>query len=239
MNKLPIGTFINMATVIVGSLIGVSLQQVFPDNIQSIIFQAIGLASLLIGIQMSLKVPDGYLLILIFSLILGGIIGEVIHLDIWLTSMGDRLKQIVSVSDSRFTEGLVTAFLLFCIGSMTIVGAIEEGLRGKRELLLIKSTLDGITSIAFASTYGIGVLFSIIPMLILQGGMTLMAKQLESFFTNIIVAQISATGGLLIVAIGLRLLDIGQINIENLLPSLLVVVLLSWAYEQFLLRFDR
>lgn len=239
MNKLPIGTFINMATVIVGSLIGVSLQQVFPDNIQSIIFQAIGLASLLIGIQMSLKVPDGYLLILIFSLILGGIIGEVIHVDIWLTSMGDRLKQIVSVSDSRFTEGLVTAFLLFCIGSMTIVGAIEEGLRGKRELLLIKATLDGITSIAFASTYGIGVLFSIIPMLILQGGMTLMAKQLESFFTNIIIAQISATGGLLIVAIGLRLLDIGQINIENLLPSLLIVVLLSWAYEQFLLRFDR
>lgn len=239
MNKLPIGTFINMATVVVGSLIGVSLQQVFPDNIQSIIFQAIGLASLLIGIQMSLKVPDGYLLILIFSLILGGIIGEVIHLDIWLTSMGDRLKQLVSVSDSRFTEGLVTAFLLFCIGSMTIVGAIEEGLRGKRELLLIKSTLDGITSIAFASTYGIGVLFSIIPMLILQGGMTLLAKQLESFFTNVIIAQISATGGLLIVAIGLRLLNIGQINIENLLPSLLIVVLLSWAYEQFLLRFDR
>lgn len=225
-----------MATVIIGSLIGVSLQQVFPDNIQSIIFQAIGLASLLIGIQMSLKVPDGYLLILIFSLILGGIIGEVIHLDAWLTGMGNRLKQIVSVNDSRFTEGLVTAFLLFCIGSMTIVGAIEEGLRGKRELLMIKSTLDGITSIAFASTYGIGVLFSIIPMLILQGGMTLMAKQLESFFTNIIIAQISATGGLLIVAIGLRLLNIGQINIENLLPSLLVVVLLSWAYEQFQLR---
>ncbi|MEM6378754.1 MAG: DUF554 domain-containing protein [Bacteroidota bacterium] len=239
MNKLPIGTFINMATVIIGSLIGVSLQQVFPDNIQSIIFQAIGLASILIGIQMSLKVPDGYLLILIFSMILGGIIGEVIHLDLWLNDMGDWLKQVVSVNDSRFTEGLVTAFLLFCIGSMTIVGAIEEGLRGKRELLMIKSTLDGITSIAFASTYGIGVLFSIIPMLILQGGMTVMAKQLEHFFTNVIIAQLSAAGGLLIIAIGFRLLNIGQINIENLLPSLLIVVLLSWAYEQFLLRFRR
>jgi hypothetical protein len=226
-----------MTTVIIGSLIGVSLQQVFPDNIQSIIFQAIGLASLLIGIQMSLKVPDGYLLILIFSMILGGIIGEAIQLDAWLTSMGDYLKKLVAVDDSRFTEGLVTAFLLFCIGSMTIVGAIEEGLRGKRELLMIKSTLDGITSIAFASTYGIGVLFSIIPMLILQGGMTLLAKQLEHFFTNVIIAQLSAAGGLLIIAIGLRLLEIGEINIENLLPALLVVVLLSWAYEQFLLRF--
>ena len=188
---------------------------------------------------MSLKVPDGYLLILIFSMILGGIIGEIIHLDVWLNNMGDQLKQVVSVNDSRFTEGLVTAFLLFCIGSMTIVGAIEEGLRGKRELLLIKSTLDGITSIAFASTYGIGVLFSIIPMLILQGGMTIMAKQLERFFTNVIVAQISAAGGLLIIAIGFRLLNIGKINIENLLPALLVVVLLSWTYEQFLLRFQR
>lgn len=231
MHKLPIGTFINMATVIVGSLIGVSLQQVFPDNIQTVIFQAIGLSSILIGIQMSLKVPDGYLLILIFSMILGGIIGEVIHLDSWLNSMGDQLKEIIAVDDSRFTEGLVTAFLLFCIGSMTIVGAIEEGLRGKRELLMIKSTLDGITAIAFASTYGIGVLFSIIPMLILQGGMTILAKQLERFFTNVIIAQLSAAGGLLIIAIGFRLLDIGQINIENLLPALLVVVLLSWAYE--------
>lgn len=239
MKKLPIGTFINMITVVIGSLIGLSLQQVFPENIQSIIFQAVGLASLLIGIQMSLRVPDGYLLVLVFSMILGGVIGELIHLDLWLRNMGDSLKAYVAIEDSRFTEGLVTAFLLFCIGSMTIVGALDEGLQGKRELLMIKSTLDGITSIAFASTYGIGVMFSIIPMLILQGGITVLAKQMERFFTKVIIAQISASGGLLIIAIGIRLLGLGEINIENLLPSLVVIALLSWVYEQFQLRYKR
>ena len=239
MKKLPIGTFINMATVTIGSLIGISLQQVFPENIQIIIFQAIGLATLLIGIQMSLKVPDGYLLILVFSMILGGITGELIHLDQLLNGLGDALKAAFSVGDSSFTEGLVTAFLLFCIGSMTIIGAIDEGLRGKRELILIKSTLDGVTSIAFAATYGIGVLFSIIPMLILQGGITLLAKRMESFFTNIIIAQLSAAGGLLIIAIGIRMLELGTINIENLLPALPIIVLLSWFNEQYGGRFRR
>ncbi|HKK76487.1 MAG TPA: DUF554 domain-containing protein [Saprospiraceae bacterium] len=239
MNRLPIGTFINMLTVIVGSLIGVSLQQAFPANIQQIIFQAIGLASVLIGIQMSLRVPDGYLLVLVFSMILGGVIGELIHLDLWLQAMGDNLKDWVATDDSRFTEGLVTAFILFCVGSMTIVGALDEGLQGKRELLLIKSTLDGVTSIAFAATYGIGVLFSIIPMFFLQGGITILAKWMERFFTKVIINQISAAGGLLIIAIAVRLLGLGEVNIENLLPSLLVVALLSWPYEQFLLRYPR
>ena len=232
-SRLPIGTFVNMATVVVGSLIGVSLQQVFPPNIQAIIFQAIGLASLLIGIQMSLKVPNGYLLILIFSMILGGVLGELMRLDQMLAGMGDALKALIRAENSQFTEGLVTAFLLFCIGSMTIVGAIDEGLRGKRELLMVKSTMDGITSIAFAATYGIGVLFSIIPMLIVEGGMTVMARQLERFFTPIVINQLSAAGGLLIIAIGIRLLNLGEINIENLLPSLVLVVLFSGLYENY------
>jgi uncharacterized protein len=230
---LPIGTFINMATVAGGSLLGMWLQQLFPANVQAIIFQAIGLGTLLIGIQMALKVPDGYLLAFIFSLILGGIIGELIGLGHLLNSFGDGLKQAFNIDDNRFTEGLVTAFLLFCIGSMTIVGAIEEGLHGKRELLLIKATLDGITSVAFASTYGVGVLFSIIPMLLLQGGITVLARQLRRFFTPVIIAQLTAVGGVLIIAIGIRLLQLGEVNIENLLPALLVAVVFAWAQERF------
>lgn len=231
--RLPIGTFINMATVSLGSLLGLWLQQLFPANVQAIIFQAIGLGTLIIGMQMALKVPDGYLLIFIFSLILGGIIGELIRLDQLLNNFGETVKQAFQVEDSRFTEGLITAFLLFCIGSMTIVGAIEEGLQGKRDLLLIKSTLDGISSIAFAATYGIGVLFSIIPMLILQGGITLLAWQMQRFFTAAIIGQLSAVGGVLIVAIGIRLLELGTVNIENLLPALAVAVVLTWGVERW------
>ncbi|MCO6488704.1 MAG: DUF554 domain-containing protein [Phaeodactylibacter sp.] len=230
---LPIGTFINMATVSLGSLLGLWLQQLFPANVQAIIFQAIGLGTLVIGIQMALKVPNGYLLLFIFSLILGGILGELVHFDALLNGFGDWIKQAFQVEDNRFTEGLVTAFLLFCIGSMTIVGAIEEGLQGKRELLLIKSTLDGITSVAFAATYGIGVLFSIIPMLLLQGGTTVLARQLHRFFTPVIIAQLSSVGGVLIIAIGIRLLELGTVNIENLLPALAVVVGLTWGVEKW------
>lgn len=231
--RLPIATFINMTTVIIGSLIGLWLNDVFPENIRTIIFQAIGLGTLVIGVSMSLKIPDGYLLIFIFSLILGGIMGEIIQLDKILASLGDHLKQSLNIGDANFTDGLVTAFLLFCVGSMTIVGAIEEGLHGKRELLLVKSTLDGITSIAFASTYGIGVLFSIIPMLIVQGGITMAASRLERFFTKNIIALISAVGGALIIAIGINMLELGKINIENLLPSLLVVTALTWGFDAF------
>ena len=232
MTRLPIGTFINIVTVTIGSLIGLYLQQAFPDNIKSIVFQAIGLIALLIGIQMSLKIPSGYLLLLVFSLILGGILGEVIHLDDKMNDLAGNLQRLFRLESATFSEGLITAFLLFCVGSITIVGAIEEGIRGNRELLLIKSLMDGITSIALASTYGIGVLFSIFPMLIVQGGITVVAGKAEKFFTPNLVDMISATGGVLIIALGFRLLDIGTINIENLLPGLVVAGLAAWIYEK-------
>lgn len=231
-SRLPIGTFINMITVTIGSLIGLYLQGVFPENIQSIIFQAIGLATLVLGMMMSLKVPDGYLLNFIFSLILGGVIGELLGVQTALQGLGDVIKTSLNITEGAFTEGLITAFLLFCIGSMTFVGAIEEGLEGKRDLLLVKSTLDGISSIAFASTYGIGVLFSIIPMLIFQGGITLMARQLQQFFTKTMVAQLSAVGGALILGIGINILGLGSINVENLLPALLATLFLTWLQQR-------
>ncbi|MCB0635836.1 MAG: DUF554 domain-containing protein [Lewinella sp.] len=232
LRRLPLGTLINMATVTIGSLIGLSLQHVFPPNVQAIIFQAIGLGTIVLGIMMSLKVPEGYLLNFIFSLILGGILGELLGLKAALDGLGQWIQATLSVGDSQFTEGMVTAFLLFCVGSMTFVGAIEEGLEGKRELLLVKSTLDGIASIAFASTYGIGVLFSIFPMLLFQGGLTVLARQLQSLFTRIMIAQLSSVGGALIIGIGCNLLQLGHINVENLLPALLVTLPLTWLQQR-------
>lgn len=231
--KFPIGTFINMASVTIGSLIGLQLQQVFPADVQAIIFQAIGLATLLIGIFMATKLPDGYILILIFSLIIGGVTGELLDLQQGLQHLGDWVKNQFQVGDSQFTEGLITAFLLFCIGSMTMVGAIEEGLRGKRELLMIKSTLDGISSIAFAATYGIGVLFSIVPMLIFQGGLTVLAQKLQYVFTEKIITVLTSVGGLLILGLGFNLLKIAEINIENLLPSLIFAMVFTPLKDKF------
>lgn len=228
----PIGTFVNMTTVILGSSIGLVLQKTFPENIQSIVFQAIGLSTLLIGVKMALKVEGNYLLVVIFSMILGGAFGELIELKVMLTQLSEHVKAIFHIQDNLFTEGLITSFLLFCVGSMTIVGAIEEGLEGKRELLYIKSTLDGVSSIAFASTYGVGVLFSIFPMLIFQGGLTILANKLQHLFTVNIINQLNGVGGLLIIGIGINLLHLGTINIENLLPALIVVVGITWFYDR-------
>ena len=232
-SRLPIGTFINMGTVTIGSLIGLYLQGVFPENIQVIIFQAIGLGTLVLGIMMGLKVPEGYLLNFIFSLILGAILGELMGVQTFLQNLGDTIKSALNITEGAFTEGLITAFLLICIGSMTFVGAIEEGLKGKRDLLLVKSTLDGVSSVAFASTYGIGVLFSIIPMLIFQGGVTLLARQLQQFFTKIMIDQLSSVGGALILGIGINILSLGEINVENLLPALLVTIPLTWLQQRY------
>jgi len=233
--KLPIGTFVNMGLVIMGSLIGVMLQQVFPQSIQEIVFQAVGLGILIVGIQMSLKVPDGMLLLFIFSLILGGILGEWMNLQGKLYEFSNWVRDGIQLSESEalsegFSEGMVTAFLLFCVGSITIVGAIEEGIQGKRELLYLKSALDGVTSIALASSYGIGVLFSIIPMLIVQGGLTIVASQAKPLFTKVVLGQISAVGGVLIIAMSFNLLEMAKIRVENLLPSILIVVILTGIY---------
>lgn len=227
--RLPIATFVNMLTIIVGSFIGLFLQQLFTEDIELIIFQAIGLGSLVIGIQMALKIPDGYLLIFIFSLIIGGVIGALIGLDAMLAALGDSIKAVFKSDNERFTEGMVTAFLLFCIGSLVIIGAIEEGLKGKRELLYIKATLDGVTSIAFASTYGIGVIVSIVPLLIIQGGITVLASRLQYFFTETLISALTGVGGALVIGIGINLIPIGKVNLENLLPSLIVIVILTKA----------
>ena len=224
---LPIGTLINVLAIVVGSLIGLALQQVFTEGIEKIVFQAIGLATILIGIKMALKLPDGYMLLCIFSMILGGIIGELLHIDQAILQLSESLKTSLALSESRFSEGLITAFLLFCIGSMTILGAIEEGLNKNRELLIIKSTLDGFSSIALAASMGIGVLFSIIPLLLFQGSLTLMAKRIKGVFDDNTIGLLSAVGGLLIIGISINLLGIGDINLENLLPSLLVCIVMS------------
>ncbi|MEL6639464.1 MAG: DUF554 domain-containing protein [Bacteroidota bacterium] len=230
--RLPLGTFINMATVALGSTIGMALEQSFPPDIKLIVFQAIGLCVLLIGLTMAQKVPEGYLLLLIFSMLLGGITGQGLRLDQWFTRLGDGFQELLGVGGAGFTEGLVTTFLLFCVGSMTIVGAIEEGIQGKRELLLIKSLLDGFTSVALAATYGVGVLFSIIPMLLFQGGITILAGRAQAFFTPKIVGTLSACGGLLILGIGINMLEMASIKVENLLPALLVAAALAYGYQK-------
>ncbi len=226
---MPVGSIVNATTVIVGSIIGMLIRRSLPERIKGIIFQAVGLATLALAMQMSLQ-EGGDFLIMIFSLILGGILGEVFKLDIRLDGFGNALKSRIKIKNERFTEGLVTAFLIFCVGSMTFVGALNEGLSGDRTLIFSKSILDGFTSIVLASVYGIGVLFSALPLFIVQAGLTLLASQFQMLFPEALIVQLTVVGGVLILGIGLGLLEIKQIKTVNLLPSLLVVTLLTFIF---------
>ncbi|MEL6864610.1 MAG: DUF554 domain-containing protein [Bacteroidota bacterium] len=237
MNKLPIGTFVNMATVIGGGLIGLMLQQVFPDSIQSIVLQAVGLGVLIIGLQMSLKMQESMMIIFILSLMLGGIIGESLGIKSFLDLCELWIRNNFQVGQPRFSESLIAAFILFCASPITIVGAIEEGFQNKRELLLIKSVLDGVTAIAIASSYGgIGVLVSVIPMLFIQGGLTLLAGKAKPLFTKAIISQISGVGGVILIALSIKLLGMAEIFVANLIPAFLVCILFTWGYTRLKLK---
>ncbi|MBC16612.1 conserved membrane protein of unknown function [Pseudodesulfovibrio profundus] len=222
---LPVGSIVNALAIIGGSIIGCWLQSRFPDRIRSIVFQGLGLCVLLIGIQMALKVEN--ILIVIFAILLGAITGELCRLDTLFERMGNRLKGLLKSKNPKFTEGLITASLIYCIGAMAIVGALEEGINGNPEVLLTKSILDGFASIALAASYGSGVFFSFIPVLLYQGIMTIGASYFQQYFSDMMIAQITACGGLLIIGIGINLLELTEIKLANLLPSLGFVVILT------------
>ncbi|WP_028574257.1 DUF554 domain-containing protein [Desulfonatronovibrio hydrogenovorans] len=222
---MPIATLINALAIILGTLVGVLLRRNFPDRIRSIVYQGIGLSVLVIGLDMALKFDN--IIFVVFAMLLGGITGELLQLEKRMSDLGNWFKARIRSKDAGFTDGFVTASLIFCIGSMAILGAIDEGIRGDRTILLTKSILDGFISIPLASTYGIGVMLSALPIIIYQGSITIAASQSQAFFTPVIITQITSVGGILIMGIGITLLDFKKINVTNLLPSIGYVVLFT------------
>ncbi len=222
------GTLINAGAIVIGSIIGMIFHSRFPKRILEIVFQAIGLFTLFLGFKMAIETNQ--LLIMIFSLIIGAIIGEFLKLEESTNGITQKLKKRLKSDNPKFTEGLITAFLLFCMGSMTILGAIEEGLGNEPNLLLAKSVLDGFASMALASALGVGVLFSIIPLIIYQGGITLLAHFFGQFVAQQIITELTAVGGILLIGLGINILEIKKIHILNMIPALIVVVVLAWIF---------
>lgn len=222
------GTLINVGAVIAGSVIGLLFHSKIPRKYIQIVFQGIGLFTLMVGIAMALKTQN--YLILVFSIVLGGVLGTLISLDKHINSFSERLKKRIKTNNSKFTEGLVSAFLLYCMGSMTILGAFEEGLGNPPNLLLAKSLMDGVSSIALSAGLGIGVIFSVVPLLIYQGGLTLFASALNEHLSELMINEISAVGGLMLIGMGLNILEITKIKVINMLPGLIVVVILVYFF---------
>ena len=221
------GTIVNVLTVLVGSAIGMLLKSKLPEKLTKTVFQSLGLFTLALGFIMALKAED--YLIIVFSLVIGAIIGEILDLEKLISGLAGKMKKKIKIKDEKFSEGLLTAFLLFCMGSMTILGAFDEGMKGDPTLLITKSVMDGFAAMALASAFGIGVGFSVIPLLIYQGGLTIFASYLGGFFSEIMINELTAVGGILLIGLGINILEIKKIKIFNILPALVLVVFFTWA----------
>jgi len=227
-----IGTIINAGAVVAGSSLGLLLKKGLPEKYTTIYFQAVGLFTLVLGIQMSLKISEP--LLVVFSLIAGGLTGELCKLEERMNRFGDYLKNKFKRGNERFTEGLVTAFLLFCMGSMSILGPVEEGLTGNMsELLKAKSLMDGFSAMLLASALGIGVLFSTVPLLLYQGGITLLVVLIGKNIPDQYINEITVIGGILLIGLALDILNVKKLHILNLLPSLIYICLFLWISSLF------
>jgi len=221
-----LGTIVNVIAIICGSLLGLLFRKGIPDNYKEIIMSGIGLSVILIGVKSALS--SDQLLIVIFSVIIGAGIGEFLKIEAKLESLGSYFERRLASKSSdtgSFARGFVTASLVFCVGSMAIVGALESGLTGNHQTLFAKSILDGVTSLIFASSLGIGVLFSGVAVFLYQGAITLTAVFMKNLLVAETISQMTSVGGLLILAIGLNLLGITKVRVGNLLPGIFLPLL--------------
>ena len=220
------GTLVNVVAVLVGGSLGLILGDRLPDRFKTIILSALGLGTLLIGIKLS--VLTDHIGLIIVALVAGAVTGTLLDLEGRLEGVGRRLQARFARDSRTFVTGFVSASLLFCVGPMTVVGSIQDGTIGDATLLYAKSVLDGFAALALAAGLGVGVLFAALTVLIVQGGITAAGAGLVDVTSSVVINEMSATGGVLILGIGLYLLDIKRLPLANFLPALVYIVPLTW-----------
>jgi uncharacterized protein len=215
------GTIVNALAIIFGTALGCLLKKGIPEKVQRVIMQGLGLATVVIGITSAIKTEN--ILLFIISLAAGGAIGRMIGIEDGLERFGEKIQNRFSADgDSKIAEGFVTATLVFCVGAMAILGSIESGANGNHEILYVKSMLDGVAAMIFASTLGLGVGLSAIAVFVYQGIITLCASWITPILTDQILLELSAVGGVLILGIGINLLGIKKIHVGDMLPAILI-----------------
>jgi uncharacterized membrane protein YqgA involved in biofilm formation len=220
------GTLVNVAAIVAGATLGLAIGRRLSNRVRGTLMAGLGLAVLMLGLQLALQSRQP--LIVIGSLIGGGLLGEMVGIEARLEGFGQSLQRRFAGA-GPVAEGFVTASLLYCVGAMAIMGSLQDGLGGKPTILYAKSALDGIASVALASTLGIGVLLAAIPVALYQGSMTLAAGLAKTLLTDPVIIEMNAVGGLLIVGIALDLLGIRRLPVGNLLPAIFIAVALMWA----------
>lgn len=222
-----LGNLVNTGAIIIGCIIGLLIRNGLKDRFKDIVMQGIGLSVLFIGISSSI---NGLLdknsnpILFILSLVIGGLIGEGIGVEKKLEALGDFLQRKFGTNENNISQGFVTASLIFCIGTMAIIGSLESGLRNNHNMLFAKAVLDGITSIILTTSLGIGVIFSAFAVFLYQGLIVIFAIYIEPFLSVDIIREMSIVGGILIFGIGLNMLNILKVKTANLLPSIMIPV---------------
>lgn len=232
---IGLGTIINTAAVVGGGLIGMGLKSGLKKSMQDILMQACGLASLFIGaagtLSKMLTFKDGALetqgtMLLIFSLVIGSVFGEWLNIEQKMDYVGEKIKKAVGAkNDNLFVEGFVNVSLVICVGAMAIVGSIQDGISGDYSLLTAKAVLDLIIVVVFASTYGLGAVFSAVPIFVYQGAITLAAAFLGNFVSDVLVSDLSFIGSVLIFCVGVNIAFGKKFKVGNMLPSLIIPVI--------------
>lgn len=230
------GTLVNGVLIIVGSIFGLFFTKI-PERYKETVMHGIGLSVILIGLQMAFSTE--VIIVVLLSLLSGAIIGEFIHLEEGLNRLGAWIGSKFTTTNENFSvaQGFVTASLIFVIGAMSVIGALDSGIRGDHGILITKGVIDGFVALVLTTTLGFGVIFSVIPVVLYQGSIALLATQIEKWmpetFLNGLIVEVTAVGGLLILAIGLNLLNIVKIRVGNLLPSIVTVGFIYYIYQLF------
>lgn len=241
------GTLVNTAAIIAGSLAGLLVRSRLPRKMVKVVFQAIGLFALVLGISMSLRSDN--LLLIVISIVAGALAGEILNIEKYVRKFSDYLHGLSrkktspgniysgtsdydeeltdTASASGFAEGFITAAMLFCIGSMSILGAMEEGSGQPPTLFYTKSIMDGVTALILASSFGISVIFASIPVLVYQGSLTICAAYIMRFMGTQMIDDLTAVGGIMLIGMAINILKIKEINVLNMLPALLTIIVLS------------
>ena len=227
--KKMLGTLINFVAIVIGGAIGAKFKSILPQRVIDLLFQVFGLFTLYLGFSMSLKTQNAILIA--FSLILGALTGSLLNLQDKTDRLGELIKSKFNLKGDRFSEGFIVASLLFGMGPVAILGSIEEGVGNEPKLLLVKSLMDGVASIALASSLGVGVIFSALPILIYQGSLTLLAKWLGGSFSEVMINELSAVGGILLIGMAINLLDIKKIKVIDFITALIYIIPLVYFFS--------
>lgn len=230
-----IGTLINVISILIGSAIGLLFRKGMKQSVSQTVMQGIGLCVILIGVMGAVKTDNTLLVIL--SMVIGGVIGSLIDIEGRMNKLGAYAQRKLSHGNdggNTFAKGFVTASLVFCVGAMAVVGALDSGIRGDHSTLIAKSALDGVAAIVFASSLGVGVMLSAVPVLIYQGLIAILGTAIAPLLSDAVITEMSAVGGLLIMGIGINMLLDKDIKVANLLPAIFVPFFYFPIYNLFM-----